>query len=156
MYQYSKNFLSVIQLTQKLTDAGMTIDSQAEANTALTTSGYYHLKGYSFHWIDPAAKKYIAGTNFSDVLTLYHFDSELSHLAFSYLSQIEVTLRSRLVNAFQSTSLKNSIDLFQYALKKFCLDNSLSFHDKNILRNHVAYNLIYPIYIVPLVPPYIR
>ena len=70
---------------------------------ALTTIGYYRLKGYSFHLIDPATGKYIAGTNFSDVLKLYHFDSELSNLLFSYLSKIEVALRSRLVNAFQIT-----------------------------------------------------
>lgn len=103
MYQYPKNFLSVTQLIQKLTDAGMTIDSQDEALTALTTIGYYRLKGYSFHWINPVTNKYIAGTNFSNVLKLYHFDSELSHLIFSYLSQIEVALRARLVNAFQIT-----------------------------------------------------
>ncbi|NCC16753.1 MAG: Abi family protein [Clostridia bacterium] len=103
MYQYPKNFLSVTQLIQKLTDAGMTITSQNEAKMALTTIGYYRLKGYSFHRIDPVTKKYINGTNFSDVLKLYHFDSELSHLVFSYLSQIEVALRSRLVNAFQIT-----------------------------------------------------
>ena len=103
MYQYPKIFLSVTQLVQKLIDAGMTIDSQDEAMTALTTIGYYRLKGYSFHRIDPATKKYITGTSLSDVLKLYYFDSELSHLIFSYLSQIEVTLRSRLVNAFQLT-----------------------------------------------------
>lgn len=60
-------------------------------------------KGYSFQWIDPVTQKYIAGTNFSDVLKLYHFDCELSHLVFSYLSQIEVALRAHLVNAFQIT-----------------------------------------------------
>lgn len=103
MYQYPKNFLSVTQLIKKLTDAGMTIDSQDETDMALKTIGYYRLKGYSFHRIDPATKKYIEGTNFSDVLKLYHFDSELSHLVFSYLSKIEVALRARVVNAFQST-----------------------------------------------------
>lgn len=54
MYQYPKNFLSVPQLIQKLTDAGMTIDSQEEATMALTTIGYYRLKGYSFHRINPS------------------------------------------------------------------------------------------------------
>lgn len=103
MYQYSKNFLSVTQLIQKLTNAGMTISSQNEAKMALTTIGYYRLKGYSFQWIDPVTKKYIPGTDFSNVLKLYRFDSELSHLLFSYLSQIEVALRARLVNAFQIT-----------------------------------------------------
>ena len=120
MYQYPKNFLSITKLIQKLIDSGMTINSKDEAEMALTTIGYYRLKGYSFHRIDPATKKYISGTNFSDVLKLYHFDSELSHLVFSYLSQIEVALRSRLVNAFQIT---------QYAL---ILSDPSMFTDKQL------------------------
>lgn len=103
MYQYPKNFLSVMQLIQKLRNAGMIIDLQDEAEMALTTIGYYRLKGYSFHYMDPSTQKYVSGTHFSNVLKLYHFDSELSHLLFSYLSQIEVALRARLVNAFQIT-----------------------------------------------------
>lgn len=92
-----------MQLIQKLRNAGMIIDSQDEAEMALTTIGYYRLKGYSFHYMDPSTQKYVSGTHFSNVLKLYHFDSELSHLLFSYLSQIEVALRARLVNAFQIT-----------------------------------------------------
>ena len=103
MYTYPKNFLSVTQLIQKLKDAGMVIDANDTAEMALTTIGYYRLKGYSFHLMDPATKKYIKGTTLSDVIKLYHFDAELSHLLFRYLSQIEVALRSRLVNAFQIT-----------------------------------------------------
>lgn len=103
MYIYPKNFLSVAQLIQKLKDAGMTIDSNDTAEIALSTIGYYRLKGYSFHFIDPSTKKYIEGTSLLKILKLYHFDSELSDLLFSYLSQIEVALRSRLVNAFQIT-----------------------------------------------------
>ena len=92
-----------MQLIQKLRNAGMIIDLQDEAEMALTTIGYYRLKGYSFHYMDPSTQKYVSGTHFSNVLKLYHFDSELSHLLFSYLSQIEVALRARLVNAFQIT-----------------------------------------------------
>lgn len=100
MYTYPKHYLSVTQLIQKLKDSGMIIDSYDTAETALTTIGYYRLKGYSFHFIDHCTKKYIPGTCFSDVLRLYYFDSELSNLLLSYLSQIEVSLRARLVNAF--------------------------------------------------------
>lgn len=113
-------FKSVTQLIQKLIDSGRTIPSQDEAKMALTTIGYYRLKGYSFQLIDSTTKKYTAGTNFSDVLKLYHFDSELSHLMFNYLSQIEVTLKTRLVNAFQIT---------QDAL---VLNDPSAFEDKNL------------------------
>ena len=56
----------------------MTIDSNDTAEIALTTIGYYRLKGYSFHLIDPSTKKYIEGTSLSNILRLYRFDSELS------------------------------------------------------------------------------
>ena len=121
MYPYPKKFLSVPELVQKLMDSGMIIDSQDEAVLALTTIGYYRLKGYSFHYIDPNTKKYRAGTNFSDILNLYHFDSELSHLVFRYLSQIEVALRARLVNALQITQ------------------DALSLHDPSIFKNKQLY-----------------
>lgn len=120
MYQYPKNFLSTEQLIQKLKDAGMTIDSIDVAETALTTIGYYRLKGYSFHLIDSTTKKYIVGTNFSDILNLYHFDSELSSLLLSYLSKIEVALRARLVNSFQNTQ------------DAFILDDPSIFKDKKL------------------------
>lgn len=103
MYQYPKSFLTTHQLIQKLTDAGMIITSQEEAEKALMTIGYYRLKGYSFQYFDRASQKYITGTQLSDILRLYQFDMELSHLVFGYLSQIEVALRTRLIHAFEIT-----------------------------------------------------
>lgn len=103
MYTYPKKFLTIPQLIQKLKDAGMTIDSNAMAELELTAIGYYRLKGYSFQLIDPVTKKYVVGTNFSDVIRLYHFDMKLSNLLFCYLTKIEVSLRARLVNALQVT-----------------------------------------------------
>lgn len=102
MYQYPKPYLSVAQLIQKLIDSGMEISSQSEAEKALNTIGYYRLKGYCYHKFDNAANQYIVGTKLSDVLELYNFDTRISHLIFGYISQIEVALRVRLVNAFQS------------------------------------------------------
>lgn len=116
MYQYSKKFLSVSQLIQKLTDAGMIIDPQDKVENALTTIGYYRLRGYCFHQFDHSRNQYTAGTKLSDVLRLYHFDFELSHLIFAYISQIEVALRVRLVNAFhvgQDALILNDPSVFE-------------------------------------------
>ena len=74
----------------------MDVSSQDEAEEALTTIGYYRLRGYSYHLYDNATKKYQPGTKFSDVLSLYQFDTALSHLVFSMLTSIEVALRVRL------------------------------------------------------------
>lgn len=101
MYQYPKPYLSVAQLIQKLKNLGMEISAQGEAEKAFNTIGYYRLKGYCYHKFDSATNQYIAGTKLSDVLKLYDFDAKISHLIFGYISQIEVALRVRLVNAFQ-------------------------------------------------------
>lgn len=101
MYQYPKPYLSIAQLIQKLKDSGMEISSCEEAENALNTIGYYRLKGYCYHRFDNATNQYIAGTRLSDVLALYNYDTNVSHLIFEYISQIEVALRVRLVNAFQ-------------------------------------------------------
>ena len=99
MRQYPKQILTIEQQIQSYIDAGMTISSLAEVEEALQTIGYYRLRGYSFQSYDNSTKKYIPGTNFSNIVKLYTFDEMLSHLIFSMLSKIEVALRTRLVNA---------------------------------------------------------
>lgn len=101
MYQYPKPYLSVPQLIQKLSSQGMNIPSQAEAEEVFNTIGYYRLRGYCYDQFDQNTNQYAQGTNLSDVLKLYYFDTELSHLIFEYISQIEVALRVRFVNAAQ-------------------------------------------------------
>ena len=103
MYQYPKPYLTVSQLIQKLSSLGMQISSQDEAEEAFNTIGYYRLRGYCYHLFDKNTNQYVSGTKLSDILKLYRFDTELSHLIFGYLSQIEVSLRVRFVNAFQQT-----------------------------------------------------
>lgn len=99
MNPYPKRILTIPQQLQSYIDAGMTISSIDEATVALTTIGYYRLRGYSFHLYDNASKQYLPGTDFSDVLNLYHFDTELSQLLFGMATCIEVALRARLSDA---------------------------------------------------------
>lgn len=99
MYQYPKNILSTQDLINKLINAGMTINSYSEAEIALNTIGYYRLKGYFFNFYDKSNQQYVSGTDLSIIIKLYTFDMELSHLLFGFISQIEVALRTRLVNA---------------------------------------------------------
>ena len=80
-------------------DADMQIASREEAEKALKTIGYYRLRGYCFHRYDHANNKYLPGTDFTDVLRLYEFDTKLSRLIFDFSTRIEVALRARLVNA---------------------------------------------------------
>lgn len=99
MHQYPKQILSIPQQVQSYIDAGMDVSSVAEATEAMTTIGYYRLRGYCFQWYDNANKQYQAGTKFENVLKLYQFDTELSHLLFNFASSVEVALRVRLTEA---------------------------------------------------------
>lgn len=78
MNSYPKKILTVSQQLQAYIEAGMTIPSIEEAATALTTIGYYRLRGYNFQLYDNQTKKYYPGTDFSSILKLYNFDLELS------------------------------------------------------------------------------
>ena len=101
MYQYSKQFLSTKDLADKFLSASIIIDSKEEVEEAIKSVGYYRLKGYALAKYNFSDKKYTDGTCFSDILNLYLFDRELSHLIFCYLSKIEVALKARLIEAFQ-------------------------------------------------------
>ncbi|MCD8153898.1 MAG: Abi family protein [Clostridiales bacterium] len=102
MAQYPKQILDINQQLQSYINAGMTVPSRDEALNVLQTIGYYRLRGYCYHLYDNNTKKYKQGTSFSDVLKLYNFDTELSHLLFSLSSAIEVSLRVRLIEALLS------------------------------------------------------
>ena len=99
MSTYTKNILTIQQQLQAYIDAGMNIPSISEATQALATIGYYRLRGYCFHLYNNQIKQYRHGTDFSEILRLYQFDTELSHLLFSMTSSIEVALRARLTDA---------------------------------------------------------
>ena len=99
MFQYPKQILTITQQVKSYDDADMVIPSRENLENALKSIGFYRLRGYSFHLYDNATKKYLPGTNFEDILKLYHFDQNLSILIFSMISKIEVALRVRLVEA---------------------------------------------------------
>lgn len=101
MYNFSKPYLSINQLIQKLKSQGMNIPVDSDAEEALKTIGYYRLKGYCYHLVDPNTKKYISNININNIIELYRFDTKLSRLIFEYNAQIEVCLRARLVEAAQ-------------------------------------------------------
>lgn len=116
VYQYPKEYLTISQLTKKLEDSGMIILPEDDVYKILSIIGYYRLKGYSYHLLDSTSHTYKPGTYLSNILKLYSFDRELSKLLFDFSSQIEVSLRARLINAFQHTNdplILNDASVFQ-------------------------------------------
>ncbi len=99
MREYPKHILTIEQQLQAYKDAGLEISSQDEVVSALEGIGYYRLRGYCFQVYDNKRKKFLPGTKFSDILNIYNFDVELSHLLFEMASAIEISLRAHLTDA---------------------------------------------------------
>ena len=57
----------------------------------------FNSRGYSFQFYDNSKKEYKENTKFSDIVDICEFDAELSHLLFSMLLSIEVSLCVRIV-----------------------------------------------------------
>lgn len=126
MQVYPKKILSIEQQIQSYIDAGMDVSPREETEKALRTIGYYRLRGYLFHLYDNDAKKFLSDIKFSDVLSLYRFDTALSRLIFSMVSAIEVALRARLNEA-----------LLAYG-DPLVLNDPTVFEDKNLYWKNAA------------------
>lgn len=99
MTSYPKQILNIDQQIQTYKDAGLSFTSEDDVKTELKAIGYYRLRGYSTHFYDAQYKAYRNGTDFKDIMDLYHFDVDLSHLLFKMTTAIEVALRARLSDA---------------------------------------------------------
>lgn len=99
MRSYEKRILTISEQISELKSAKMIIESDAAAAQFLSRVEYYRFRGYSFQHYDNNKREYKWNTKFKDIVDIYEFDVELSHLLFSMLSLIEVSLRSRLVDA---------------------------------------------------------
>ena len=99
MQSYPKTILTIPQQAQAIIDAGMQVSDHHLLLDALTSIGYYRLRGYCFPFYNNITKTYLPDTTFDNIIQTYRFDRELTQLIFSFLSKIEVALRARLSNA---------------------------------------------------------
>ena len=133
MQTYPKQILSLQQQLQTYINAGMTVSSNSEALEALRNIGYYRLRGYCFQFYDNSTKHYAPGTSFSQILSIYSFDTELSHLIFKMISAIEVTLRARMTQALLTHNdalIMNDPSIFE--------DKKLYWQNKSAIASEVA------------------
>ena len=84
-----------------LTDRGMRIDSQADAESLLRRVGYYTLSGYSYPFRFKEANglrtgRFRPGTSLAQIQSLWEFDNRLRAAAFGPLQHVETFLRALL------------------------------------------------------------
>ena len=116
MRSYNKHILSINEQIEELKSAKRVVESEEEATEFLSAVEYYRFRGYSFQFYDNSKKEYKKGTKFSDIVSIYNFDAELSHLLFSILSAIEISLRSRFVNALLTYKKDDALILYDPAI----------------------------------------
>jgi abortive infection bacteriophage resistance protein len=82
-----------------LKDRGLTIPNEEKAIKVLQTISYNRLSYYWYPMLEePKDDEFFKpNSNFETVFRLYKFDSELRHLFFSAIEQIEVALRTQLI-----------------------------------------------------------
>ena len=65
-----KKILNIEQQIQSFSDSGMSVASEAEAREALTSIGYFRLRGYCFPFYNNSTKTYLPGTSFSKIINI--------------------------------------------------------------------------------------
>ena len=99
--EYTKQPITVEEQIEILKQRGLIIDDEAEAVDVLERVSYFRLACY---WrpmeLDNVLHVFKPGSHFSNVLTLYRFDSELKAFLFSSIQHIEIAVRTRMIQQF--------------------------------------------------------
>jgi Abi-like protein len=104
-----KHFQSEQALLELLNGRGLllteTVDS-VRALRYLKLDGYYRLSGYFWLFYDETILPehiFIKGTTWDDILHIYHADKDLKRLLLNALTEIEISMKSILVNTVCET-----------------------------------------------------
>lgn len=101
--EYTKQTLTLAQQIETLKQRGLIIDNEAEALAILDRTSYFRLADY---WrpmeVDKTSHIFKPNTRFSDIITIYRFDTELKQTIFNAILQIEITVRSKMIRYFSS------------------------------------------------------
>ena len=98
MALFAKTAETPHSLLTKLIAQNLEVPDKQEALQYLTFVGHYRLKGYWFHLVDPATKKFRPGTSFDTIKNRYEFDREIRALILESAERLEVALRNSICN----------------------------------------------------------
>lgn len=100
MTAYNKPALSPDGHIAKLKSRGLSIPDENRARRYLANISYFRLSAYTrpFYVPNETAHRFLPGTSFDDVLTLYVFDRELRLLLTDAIERLEVALRAQLTD----------------------------------------------------------
>lgn len=155
--RFTKPPLSFDDQIELLVRRGMVVADRARARHYLSHINYYRLRGY---WLpfearaDNGDHRFIEGTSFDDVLSLYVFDRQLRLLLLDAIERVEISLRTRWAHALAMrygahAHLRQEIFQSQEKYQR-CLENL----QEEIDRSHEAFIGHYQAtYTNPSLPP---
>ena len=127
--KFTKPATTVDEQIEKLSSRGMAIDDSFAAKKFLNSVSYYRFSGYSLHFEHfkdgERTHTFKADTQFSNVVSLYNFDSELRSILFSFIEHIEIAFRTAVIDIL-SLQYNNShwyCDPLLYNPAKFNFDD---------------------------------
>jgi abortive infection bacteriophage resistance protein len=102
---FVKPYLGPRDLLNLFKGRGLLIPDDSEVYDALIRMGYYRLTGYcqplqKIHSLNP--HDFIEGTQFADIMTLYHLDTEIRGLMSEALEKLEIALRTSICESMCS------------------------------------------------------
>lgn len=98
---YTKPPLDTLDIIETLKERGLRIIDEVQAVKFLNHVSYFRFATYLRPMEDDASTHHYKPTaSFEKAVILYEFDARLRHLLFSAIQQIEVSLRSKIINKF--------------------------------------------------------
>ncbi|MCQ2361038.1 MAG: Abi family protein [Paludibacteraceae bacterium] len=133
---YSKPPISIDDQITLLKGRGLSIPNEEYAHTILEHISYYRFASYLRPMeTDKSTHKLYPDATFDKVLSLYHFDASLRLLVFNAIQEIEISLRSRMIQEF---SMKYGAFWFfdeSHFVDKHRFVESINVLDKELLRS---------------------
>ncbi len=101
--KYKKPPLSISNQIVKLQAKGLIISYTALAKKFLKNVNYYRLSCYFIPFYKKSSKKFLKNTNFDQIRNLYDLDNNLRSLLFNSIQQIEIAIKSRVINNYSNS-----------------------------------------------------
>jgi len=100
--QFAKPPLSISDQINLLRQRGLQISDIPKATHHLSNISYYRFKVYTYPFQGTASPNFtfVSGTSFDQILDLYLFDKSLRTLVFEAIQEIEIALRTQMLNNF--------------------------------------------------------
>ena len=106
---YKKQPLAIPDQIEKLKSKGLLFENDSSSEHFLKNNNYYRFSGYTYSFRNQSCPNrfFKKGTYFEDIVSLYHFDSQLRSFILNAIEKIEIAFRTQIINQYSITH-KNS------------------------------------------------